>query len=257
MASPIMVGRVTVDPTHANLARTLLSVENVLTSGAAEGTTDDSDDDGTYARSLQEAFIQDALLRMEDHWFAKSLSGDNRSPHIAIVDAVAMEYLTPLIDLAESSKPQAESFESRRNSYHSDDEAPADEISEVYHEAARAAAEYQQARLSFPANAGPSSYRPGPTVTMHFHETEFFPSDTVKKMASSSSATDLGELDIGHVNDVDFVGYLKGLSYTNEGGINKGELEVPSPYALNCCYVTLLTLKMVFEPFSAWSAEIL
>ncbi|KAG6855482.1 hypothetical protein H0H87_002209 [Tephrocybe sp. NHM501043] len=106
VSSPIAVGRVLVDPDHADVARSLLSVESVL---AGMDPVDDqtkkknpvTDNDEDYARRIQEHFLRDALQTMEDYRYARSVAANNESyPATTIVHGVALDHLRALFAIS-------------------------------------------------------------------------------------------------------------------------------------------------------------
>ncbi|KAG5352512.1 hypothetical protein C0989_001997 [Termitomyces sp. Mn162] len=108
VSSSIMVGRVIVDPDHAEIARHLLSAEDVLAHMDLVHDTKKEDHtlkyDEDYARKLQDEYVRDALRTIEDYRFAKSLAErDDDYVSNFFVDQSAMDYLHEL--LTEAQEP--------------------------------------------------------------------------------------------------------------------------------------------------------
>lgn len=105
VSSSIVVGRVIVDPDHADIARSLLSAEDILVHTKHIHDSKEEDDatktDEVYARKLQNEFIQHTLRTMEDHRFARSLAERDEGHSYTFVDQPAMDYLRALLTTRE------------------------------------------------------------------------------------------------------------------------------------------------------------
>ncbi|KAG6875466.1 hypothetical protein C0993_009057, partial [Termitomyces sp. T159_Od127] len=105
VSSSIVVGRVIVDPEHADIARSLLSAEDILAHTETIVDSKEKDDttkaDEDYARQLQEEFIQDTLRAMEDYRYAKSLA-ERDEGYSFIFDQPVTDYLRELLPTRES-----------------------------------------------------------------------------------------------------------------------------------------------------------
>ncbi|KAG6853103.1 hypothetical protein C0991_006869 [Blastosporella zonata] len=252
---PIVVGRVIVDPDHADVARSLLSVENALAEmgpvhDQAKGKGPATDTDEVYAREVQEEFLRDALRTMEDYRYARNLAARNDSyPASIIVPTVSMDYLRTLLILtpidpepSDTQKATATSeyvlngvvisiyltLESQVDDIHlvfDDDDDPPNTGYLDLRESAAVAAEHRQASLDIAINAGlpgPSGHACSRTMEPVSEEIEemytpFDYSRTASPSGFSRSSTDPGE--------PDYIGRLDELSNSTAVGHKEGTAE--------------------------------
>ncbi|KAG6871960.1 hypothetical protein C0995_014471 [Termitomyces sp. Mi166 len=215
VSSSIVVGRVIVDPDHADLARTLLSAEDVLAHMEPIGDLKKEDhvteDDEAYARKLQDEYLQDTLRILGDYRFAKSLTErDEEYSFASFVDQSALDYLQELLTTSRKSLddefliPQSglsnftgSTFDPQEDLYTNNDDC--DPILEEYpvspSEAVASAAEHRQTSLALAISVGlpgPSSLNLGSASiesTLKEEGQRFF------APAFSRSSTDLGDSD--------------------------------------------------------------
>ncbi|KAG6910457.1 hypothetical protein DXG01_010382 [Tephrocybe rancida] len=201
VSSPIVVGRVTVDSDHADVARSLLSAQDALADigpkddqTKGKGSVNDSDED--YARKVQVEFLQDALRSMGDYWFAKSLADGNDSyPASTVIQEGSMDYLQSLFAKpsesfdsepvgAQTETPDSTRFlfgplenEHYTNEFDIDnnEEVDLEEYLDPPREFSAAAAEHRQVQLAFAISAGlpgPSGFNSGHTTTTTLDDEE-------------------------------------------------------------------------------------
>ncbi|KAG5642661.1 hypothetical protein DXG03_002373 [Asterophora parasitica] len=106
----VVVGRMIVDPDHADIAWSLLYVKNALadidTGSQSKGkgpVIDIGPTDEELAIKMQEAFLEDAMRGMEDYRLAKSLWEDPIQPSIDIVDQKTVEYLRTILSVSDGA----------------------------------------------------------------------------------------------------------------------------------------------------------
>ncbi|KAH0579557.1 hypothetical protein J132_02903 [Termitomyces sp. J132] len=206
VSSSIMVGRVIVDPDHAEIARHLLSAEDVLAHMDLVHDTKKEDHtlkyDEDYARKLQDEYVRDALRTIEDYRFAKSLAErDDDYVSNFFVDQSAMDYLHELLTEAQEplvSEPLVPNNGVPDCSLIEFDPTVFGYQSVSPREAVVAAAEHRQASLAVAISAGlpgPSGLIPGSAST---EPTLIGEGERVPSPAFSRSSTDPGD-----PNDID------------------------------------------------------
>ncbi|KAG6847123.1 hypothetical protein H0H93_009977 [Arthromyces matolae] len=110
--SRIVVGRAIVDPDDVDIGRFLLSAEDALVRKDPDQVGNDGkgpdrliDGDETYARQIQNDYLQEVLRVLEDYRYAKSLAGCSdavdQPEKSSIVDKFAMDYLEALLATSE------------------------------------------------------------------------------------------------------------------------------------------------------------